>query len=298
MKLTTASRPLSFSYAGLTIIAAAAAVAAIVIPLSRRATTSLFPRDGGFELPPRAQQPAALHDRQQSPNDLNVAKIVFSRGDFIYLKDLQSGNQTKLTRGDWPEISPDGSKLLFKSAATEDDDAPRPLQVFDLATKRVEELTALAGLDPRIVRWSHDGTKIAFDRPDDAFSFLDATTGVWRTITACAKLQTTPYESKYFYISSWAPDDKSILIHSHEFLYEVNLDGEVIWKLPIGEFNISSATRFSLSSDKKLLLFDNDREGGEHDPVNGVVSILEIASGKITTRNRLRATAAMVWFRQ
>jgi Tol biopolymer transport system component len=241
----------------------------------------LFTPDAGSARP--ETQIAALHDIQQPQDDLDVARIVFSRGDFIYMKDLQSGKQTKLIRAYWGETSPDGSKLLFRLAADEELDAPMPpLQLLELGTGRVQELSSINHLHPLDAYWSNDGTKIAFEGPYTAFSLLNPATGEWRTITTAQRLQTDRYESHYT-LTSWSPDDKSILIQSLEYLYQVTLDGEVIWKLPISDFNISSATRFSLSSDKKLLLFDNYQEGGEHHPVNGVVSILEIASGKMRT---------------
>ena len=57
----------------------------------------------------------------------------------------------------------------------------------------------------------------------------------------------------------------------------------MIWKIAINEFNISSRSAFSLSSDKRFLLFDADLDRKEPDDINQVVNILEVATGKITT---------------
>src|SRR2546428_13352962 len=50
-----------------------------------------------------------------------LSKICFTRGDFIYLRDVVSGRETKLSMGQSPEMSPDGERVVFIAPETKDE---------------------------------------------------------------------------------------------------------------------------------------------------------------------------------
>lgn len=211
-----------------------------------------------------------------------LSKICFTRGDFIYLKDLRSGNETKLVPGQSPEIAPDGKKVLFVS--NEGAGSSR-VRVMDLISKRVEELVPLSKLEAYDLTWSSDGSKIGFASsdagPGTAFGVFNTLTGESKVITRSTELRVNENDGP-FALSSWAPGDRSFLMHSLANLYEVSLDGKVVWQMPVNDLEIDSETRFSLSADRKLLLFDSTVDTNER-PANQVMKVLDLRTKQLTT---------------
>ncbi len=288
MKTRLSSRNIELNHTHLT-LAAVIATAFVVVPLAwRTASRTNVSHESAAQIPSsrlaKTNLPAA-----------EVSKLSFIRGDFVYLKDLASGKETKVVKGKEAEVSPDGSKLVIRSGNFNDAADPSRLKLLDLTTNHIQEFPSLAGLDAYNAHWSHDGAKIAFEGPGSGFSVFNPATGAWKIVTRSETLQTTAYEAP-FRLSSWAPDDESIIIHSLEYLYQVKLNGEVMWKLPVDEFNISSETTFSFSNDNRYLLFDSMIDNPDR-PINEVLSILEIGTKNITTITPATVEARQpLWF--
>lgn len=234
----------------------------------------------------RLEQFALLPPKISGPSSTPaLTRICFTRGDFIYLKDLPSGQETRLVAGQSPQISPDGTKVLFMSRDVNDNAGPLRVKLLDLASKRVEELPSLSRLDAYNLSWSKDGRRVAFESadagPGTAFGLFNPATGEWRVITRSLELRMNDYEAPFAF-SSWAPDGESFLIHSLENLYEVSVDGKLISRLPIADLGINSETRFSLSADRKYLLFDSITDTKER-PVNEAVKMLEMSTKQVFT---------------
>jgi len=216
--------------------------------------------------------------------DAAPGKICFARGDFIYLKELVSGKEVRLLKGQSPQISPDGKKVLFMSGESNDAINPWRIRLLDLASKQVREFTTLVGRDASSPRWSIDGSKIAFETVDSnrgsgAIGLLDPLTGEWKIIFT--RVDLGPSEGT-FTLDSWGPGDQSILVHTLEHLYEVSVTGKLAWQMPIADLGIDSETRFSLSSDKKYLLFDSTIDTKER-PVNSAVKMLDVSTRQVIT---------------
>jgi Tol biopolymer transport system component len=62
------------------------------------------------------------------------------------------------------------------------------------------------------------------------------------------------------FLDSWTPGDQSILFHAFGALYELRIDNGRVEKVPVDDsfekVQISSASQFSFSSDRRYLLFD------------------------------------------
>ena len=125
-----------------------------------------------------------------TPVAAGSTKIVFSsnreaqpgRSWAIYIMDSDGSNQTRLTSGEYggpcnadtnPDISPDGSKIVFNSCRFAIAVGPTPvigndIAVMDVDGSNVVRLTTHPTSDSQ-PRWSPDGTKIVFtsDRIND-----------------------------------------------------------------------------------------------------------------------------------
>jgi Tol biopolymer transport system component len=181
-----------------------------------------------------------------------------------------------LVRGAWPDISPDGINVAFVPV-NEDGAANSQLKVISLISGQVQEFKSLSGYGASKPRWSNDGSRIAFETADNDIGILDPLTGDWRNLTTALDLGSS---SGGIDFDSWVFGDKSILFHSLHTLYEVGVDGSLMSKRPIDHFGISSATRFSLSPSRKLLLFDQTIDSEER-PLNGVISVLDTSANKL-----------------
>lgn len=212
-------------------------------------------RTAGRLLP---QQERSLPPTAMSfPDD--ICTICFSRGDYIYLMSSGKAELTRVAKGRFPNISPDGKMIAFtEDAVTDSVTSPTKIKVADLETNQVVEIESLARLDGGFPRWSHDGTKLAFrGNKEVSIGVWDLKSGNLINVT---KNFTAATEG--FSLDSWGPDDKSLLCHDLENVYEIDLEGNVIQKLTIEGLipssDISSHTLFSLSVDKQHLLFDTE----------------------------------------
>ncbi len=251
------------------ILAIVGATIAMVI-LTRRESVDAFSK---------AKSQALAKTVKEAEVTPRIKKLCFERGDWIYLTDLSTQKQTKLIKGSWPDLSPTGTALVFISTSGEGNDAGR-IKVYDLNSNQTNDLSAIASLRAFGPRWSNDGTKIAFqvinanaDRLD--IGVLDLSSGSWKNITATVDLGSP---AKAVTLDSWVAGNQSILFHSLEDLYEVSIDGVLLQKTAISTFcssdSISSATRFSLSSDRRYLLFDRDVDTAEA-PQNEIISVFD-----------------------
>lgn len=231
----------------------------------------------------RLEQFALLPPKISGPSSTPaLTKVCFTRGDFIYLRDLASGKEVRLVKGQSPKISPDGKRVLFVSNVLHEGSwrVKFRVKLLDLSSNVVRDVFPLSQLDAISLSWSRDGSKIAFDSTP-GFGQFDPATGEWKIIVRYGDLGVSEQEDPIG-LSSWGPDDRSLLIHSLHNLYEVSLDGKVVWQMPITDLGINSETRFSLSADRKYLLFDSITDTKER-PVNEAVKMLEMSTKQVFT---------------
>jgi hypothetical protein len=214
----------------------------------------------------------------------SASKLSFTRDGWIYLKDLRTGTETKLLEGSWPDLSPDGKAIVFMSGADTDATDKWRMRLLDLSSFQVREFKSLANRRVLSGGWSNDSTKIAFRMTDPEASrldivVLDPAKDELRNLT---ENLAPGYSEGGIDFDSWAPGDHSILFHNAENLYEVAVDGTLVGKHPIAHLQISSRTKFSLSPDRKYLLFDTIVDTPER-PLNEVVMMLNLATKDLVT---------------
>jgi Tol biopolymer transport system component len=178
--------------------------------------------------------------------------LCFSRGDDIYLMDVNNCRVRKILKGDGPNISPDGERIAFVLADR------GLLKTVDAKSGEVKEFASLQTVKAKAPQWSPDGSKIAFEFRKELtwrIAILDIATEQWHDITA-----SYPAEQDYF-LSSWTTKGQSLLIQDLQRVYEVDLHGKELQHIDVKKLlkqgeSISSASRFSFSADKRHLLFN------------------------------------------
>lgn len=225
---------------------------------------------------------ASSHKPEHFP--YGMAKIAFERDAVVCLYDAQTKETRRIGKGFEPDISPAGDLIAF-TADRDDSLKNRSIRLFSLKTNTGSEIQSLGELQSRSPRWSHDGTKLAFDVIIDDrthVAVLNPSTGEWDDITK--GLVTNNRIGPHF--NSWLPNDKSILCHDLDYLYEVAIDGSTLQKIPIASIirvsSISSASKFSFSQDRKRLLFEGFGEA-ESGAVNLVVYLYDFKKHTLST---------------
>lgn len=191
-----------------------------------------------------------------------MAKIAFERDDAIYLYDAQTRESRRLVEGYAPDISPAGDVIAF-TADRDDSLRNSTIKLFNLQTNTTREFESLAKLNNRSPRWSHDGTKLAFNVIIDNrthVGIMDVNTGEWDDVT-----KGLVFNDRYGVShNSWSPDDESIVCQDLLAIYEISLNGIVLSRIPIEmvvpEGEVASSVRLQFSRDKRFLLFNGARK--------------------------------------
>lgn len=241
-------------------------------PLGSQATVNMPPQNDA----------ASSHKPEHFP--YGMAKIAFERDGVVYLYDAQTKETRRIAEGFEPDISPDGDLIAF-TANRDDSLSNAAIKLFNLKTNTMSEIQSLGEFHSRSPRWSHDGTKLAFDviiGERSHVGVLNPGTGEWDDITK--GLVTNNRIGPHF--NSWLSDDKSILCHDLDYFYEVAIDGSILQKTPIASIirvsSISSASKFSFSPDRKRLLFGGFRETGRG-ALNLVVYLFDFEKHTLST---------------
>lgn len=186
-----------------------------------------------------------------------IGRFVFSRGDFVYLQNADGKAPQQLAQGMDPSLSPSGKMVAFTVNAKGPQDPDRTIRIMDLQTKKTTDFKSLAPHISYLPMWSPDETRIAFNLFLDSrwhVAVIDVAKGEWTSVT-----KDLPGKTDAF-LSSWAPEGKTILCQDLATIYEVGADGSIAnqWKVEkiAGENGITSSTRFLFSPDRRYLLFD------------------------------------------
>ena len=183
-----------------------------------------------------------------------ASRVIFEREGEIRLSDMGGAKPVLLGKGYDPEISPDG-----KSVAFTDYRQGRKIAVMDVATKKVRVLAAVPGENSYGPRWSPDGTRLVFNHWIEEKSqwvpgIIDATGKNLRIF----RMDNEGGVHSPF----WAHDGASVYAQDLSTLYRFDPAGKLLESRPLepvaGSAGISSATRFCISADGSMWLFDGD----------------------------------------
>ena len=243
---------------------------------------------------------------QTSDVQSQVEKICFVRGPWIYVANLVNGTEQRLVEGVSPHLSPTGESVVFISVneheGTMNKVFPPPgrLRVLDLRTNNIRDFKGLREYRVGDPIWSNDGTRIAVtistnDGRVPTIAVLDSGTGELKKVISGGGLPS----DDTIYLDSWTPDDRSVLLHTLRSLYEVHLDDARVQILAENDLfklgEISSATRFEFSLDRRYLLFDRIIDTAS-EPQTEVISVFDFSTKTLlrVTPNGIRGRAP-VW---
>ena len=214
-------------------------------------------------------------------------KIVFEKGDAIWIANLDGSGSRKLADGSLPEISPDGTRVAFNTDEGGEKTPVRHIAIVDIASGKVTQFKEVPSDNSFGPVWSPDGKKLIFSiltEGDWQLALINADGSGYRIVKRAQA------KDRSYYSPAWASDGKSFFCHDLDFIYLVDLDGKLIkkWELKtiLTKGDMNSNSRIAASSDGKWLIMDadmdeeNNRENWDGPPP--AIWLLDLASGKAT----------------
>ena len=221
-------------------------------------------------------------------------KIAYSKGS-IYTAQLDGTKARKLVQGAWPEISPDGTRVVFN---TEEENAPeRHIGVVEIATGKRTIFKDIPSDNCHSPVWSPDGKQIAFYLFGDNNWHLGLINAGGTGFRYVRKAKT---DTDTLWAAAWATDGKSFFCHTLDDLYRIDLDGKVIKQWSLAKLfpgaGLNSGSRLAPSPDGRTLLIDvdmgEDIPRGDWDGPPPAIWQLDLISGKAT---QVTKTTLFAW---
>lgn len=196
-----------------------------------------------------------------------------------------NGKTKKLAEGSWPDISPDGSRIVFN---TEEADTPkRSIAIVDLATGKKSIVPGIPSDNCHSPKWSPDGSQIVF------YLFVD---NDWQIGlihpdgTGFHYLKRAAPKNRSFWSAAWAADGKSLFCQDLDTLYRIDLDGKILRQWSLAKLfptaGLNSGAVLAPSPDGRTLLIDvdlgEDIPRPDWDGPPPAIFQLDLASGKVT----------------
>jgi TolB protein len=192
-------------------------------------------------------------------------KIAYDRCGKIFVADVDRTHSKKIADGDWPQISPDGTRIAFNTQdlAKNRPGPERHIAIADVASGKVTVVPNIPSDNCFGPVWSSDGKQLAFSiMTDNAWHLgLVNADGTGFRLVKNAELKPEVFAPE------WARDSKSIFCHDLDNIYHIDLNGNVLkkWELSkiLTDASMNSGNRLSVSPDGNALLMDVDC-GWEH----------------------------------
>lgn len=234
-------------------------------------------------------------------------KLAYEQKDAVWVANIDGTGAKKISDGQSPDISRDGSKLVFNTVETRGippqsvslsaGQLPhRQIAVADLASGSITILKDIPCENCMEAMWSPDGTQILFyyyEKGDRRIGVVNADGTGFRDVQKSEPKHVT------YWSGAWAADGQSIYCQDMETLYHLDLDAKVLkkWKIeklvPGGD--MSGDVRLDVSPDGKTLLMDinmdeKERKGWEGPP--SAIWTMDLATEKV---KRLTPKALYGW---
>ena len=196
--------------------------------------------------------------------------VAFERGTSIWIANIDGSNARKIAEGSGPDLSPDGSRVVFNTDDSSSNEVVREIAIADLATKKVTVINGIPSKNCQRALWSPNGKQILFttwNGNDWDIALISPDGSAFRYVR---KSQPRDPEKKGIpkpdpvWSTAWAMDGNSFFTQDLDYLYRFNLEGSEVkkWKLdslfPAGGMN--SGSRITSSPDGKSLLVEVDMD--------------------------------------
>ena len=166
-------------------------------------------------------------------------KVAFERGKAIWIANVDGSKAEKIAEGSGPNLSADGTQIVFNTDDSAAKEVVRELAVADVATRKVTRVKNIPSKNCQRPLWSPDGKKILFTIWNGSgwdIAMINPDGSGFRYVR---KSQPPDPEKKpgprveAVWSTCWAMDGKSFFTQDLELLYQFNLDGKQIknWKL-------------------------------------------------------------------
>jgi TolB protein len=203
-------------------------------------------------------------------------KIVFQRGDNIWIANIDGTAAKKIAVGSGPSISSPGTQVAFATATSSDyrsqargaqNDPISRIALVDIASGKVTLLKNIPADRCSSPVWSPDGQCIIFSSQREFFYDLNVVkkgdTG-FRVI-----VKGTEVGHPNYYSPRWAPDGGSIFCHDTKNICRLGLDGAVLAQWDIRKilphyFYLTGS--ISVSPDGNRLLISQEYRGDSQAP--------------------------------
>src|SRR6266446_875770 len=181
--------------------------------------------------------------------------VAFERNDAVWIANLDSSGERKITAGIFPAISPDGTRIALTTVEKSGTAYVRHIAVAEIVAGKTTVFKDVPSDNAYYPQWSPDGKRIVFTlRQNEVWNLATiAPDGTdFRILKKGAQNEATLYSP------SWARDEGSIFYQDMTNIYQISLDGRVLtqWKIEkaIPNGGMSGDGRITVSADGKLLL--------------------------------------------
>jgi len=224
------------------------------------------------------------------------SRIAFERDDAVWVANADGTSAKKIGRGQCPDLSPDGTKLVFNTLQPDGQPAHRQIAVADLGTGDITILKDIPSTNCLEPQFSRDGRQILFTFYKDNESYIGLVNMDGRDFRYVTNAKPKP---PAYWAIAWAADGKSLFAEDMESLYRLDLSGQVLKKWPVAALipngEMSGDARFDASPDGKTLLMSiemNEKERKGWDGPPPALWVLDLTTEKAT---RLTPPGLYAW---